>query len=123
MEPCPNSHLHGMLKAMKAVGEHAAAAMSFLPETAPDGKEKQKQLNLIRQIYASAEAKARYAVELHGTNPTRDLHERLETYAKEAIELYYELGQLIARSDAGRRRCPARDDSGAWIQGPGRDAR
>jgi len=96
VEPCPNSHLHGMLQAMQSVGEHAGAAMSFLPETAPDGREKQAQLNRIRQIYASAQAKARYALELHGTNPTRDVHERLEPYAKEAIELYYELGQLIA---------------------------
>ena len=61
----------------------------------PDGREKQAQLNRIRQHYASAQAKARYAVELHGTTP-RDVHERLERYAKEAIELYYELGQLIA---------------------------
>jgi hypothetical protein len=96
VEPCPNSHLSGMLHAMRTVGEHAGAAMSFLPHAAPGGPTQQAQLNRMRQVYASAESKARYAESLHGVSPSRDVHERLEPYAKEAIELYWLLGQLVA---------------------------
>jgi hypothetical protein len=96
VEPCPESHLRGMVQAMRAVGEHAAAAMGALPETAPGGPEQQKQLNRIRQLYASAQSKARYAAELHGADPPPAVRERVEPYAREAIEMFYELGQLIA---------------------------
>jgi hypothetical protein len=96
VEPCPESHLRGLLQAMRAVGEHAAAAMAILPEKAPDGPEQQKQLNRIRQLYASAQSKARYAAELHGADPPPDVQERVEPYAQAAIQMFYELGQLIA---------------------------
>jgi hypothetical protein len=99
VEPNPASHLRGLLKAMRAVGEHAAAGMRFLPETAPEGPEqaaRQKQIHRIRQLYASAQSKARYAADLHGAEPPPDVRERVEPYAREAIELFYELGQLIA---------------------------
>jgi hypothetical protein len=99
VEPNPASHLRGLLKAMRAVGEHAAAGMRFLPETVPEGPEqaaRQRQIHRIRQLYASAQSKARYAADLHGANPPPDVRERVEPYAREAIELFYELGQLIA---------------------------
>jgi hypothetical protein len=93
------SHLLGVLQAMRAVGDHAAAAVAFLPERAPEGPEQQDQqaqLNRIRQLYASAQTKARYASDLHGTGSSPEVHERLEPYAREAIELYYQVGQLVA---------------------------
>jgi hypothetical protein len=96
VEPWPESHLRGLLQAMRAVGEHAAAAMGALPETAPDGPERQKQLNRMRQLYASAQSKARYAAELHGADPSPGVRERVKPYAREAVEMFYELGQLIA---------------------------
>jgi len=96
VEPWPESHLRGLLQAMRAVGEHAAAAMGALPETAPDGPEQQKQLNRMRQLYASAQSKARYAAELHGADPSPSVRERVKPYAREAVEMFYELGQLIA---------------------------
>ena len=113
VEPCPPSHLRGLIKAMGAVGEHAAAAMRFLPDAAPEGpeqQERQRQINRIRQLYASAQSKARYAADLHGHDPPSDVQDRVEPYAREAIELFYELGQLIAdpalagggAADAGR---------------------
>jgi hypothetical protein len=110
VEPNPASHLRGLLKAMRAVGEHAAAGMRFLPETAPEGPEqaaRQKQIHRIRQLYASAQSKARYAADLHGAEPPPDVRERVEPYAREAIELFYELGQLIADpalADSGEAR-------------------
>jgi hypothetical protein len=89
-------HLAGVLRAMRAVGEHTAAAMAFLPDQAPMEGAREAQLNRIRQLYASAESKARYAMDLHGAGPTRDVHERLEPYARDAIELFYTVGQLVA---------------------------
>lgn len=96
LEPAPRAHVAGLLRAMRSVSDHAAAAMAFLPEQAPEGAEQQTQLNRIRQIYASAESKARYALDLHGTGATAEINARLEPYAREAIELFYELGQLVA---------------------------
>jgi len=95
-EPCPPTHLLGILRAMRSVSEHAAAAMAFLPEKAPDGPGQQAQLNRMRQIHASAQSKAQYALDLHGTASTPDVHRRLEPFARDAIEMFYELGQLVA---------------------------
>lgn len=97
VEPCPNAHLHGMLKAMEAVTEHTKAAMLFLDETPPPSeKAKQDQLNAIRGVFATASTKARYARDMHGDNPTPDVHERVEEHIKAAIENFYLLGQLLA---------------------------
>lgn len=94
-DPAPASHLRGLVTAMRAVGDHAAGAMAFLPETALD-PEQQRQINRIRQIYASAQSKARYAAELHGADPAPAVQARVEPYAREAIERFYQLGQLVA---------------------------
>lgn len=89
------SHLRGMLQALRSLADHAAAAMGFLPETTDDPGQ-QAQLNHIRQRYASAQSKARYAADLHGTGTSAEVRDRLEPYAREAIALFYEVGQLIA---------------------------
>jgi hypothetical protein len=97
IEPCPHSHLHAMLEATRSVREHAQAAMLFLPDndqlTDPI---QQAQGHSIRQTLAAAVSKARYAEDLHGDNPSREVHERVEPFLKEAIEGFYRLGQFIA---------------------------
>lgn len=113
VEPCPNAHLRGMLEAMHSLRDHTSAAMLFLTETTPPtGDAKQRQLRFIRQLHASAMSKARYADDLHGTNPSRDVHERVEPHVKEAIELFYVVGQLLAMPSladdyAKRKQAPA----------------
>jgi hypothetical protein len=94
--PSTGGHLAGVLRAMRAVGEHTAAAMAFLPDEAPGGDAQQAQLNRIRQLYASAASKARYATDLLGAGATREVQARLEPYARDAIELFYTVGQLAA---------------------------
>ncbi len=94
-EPLRKSHLRGLIRAMGAVGEHAAAAVGSLPDTVPDPV-RQRQLDWIRQLYASAQNKARYAAELHGTDPPPPVQQRVEPYARAAVELFYEVGQLVA---------------------------
>ena len=97
IEPCPNSHLHAMLEAMRSVREHAQAAMLFLPDSAALSDPKQQaQGHEVRQLLAAAAAKARYAEDLHGGNPTQEVHERVEPYIKEAIAGFYRLGQILA---------------------------
>jgi hypothetical protein len=94
--PSTSGHFAGLMRALRVVGEHTAAAMAFLPDEPPEGEEKQAQLNRIRQLYASAESKARYATDLLGAGATREVQQRLEPYARDAIELFYTVGQLAA---------------------------
>ncbi|MEO7718958.1 MAG: hypothetical protein ABIY70_22390 [Capsulimonas sp.] len=97
VEPCPNAHLHAMLEAMRAVREHAQAAMVFLPDVSKltDPKQ-QSQGYYMQQLLAASVSKAGYAEDLHGVNPTQEVHERVEPFIKEAIEGFYRLGQFIA---------------------------
>ncbi|HEV3051840.1 MAG TPA: hypothetical protein VGX50_16150 [Longimicrobium sp.] len=95
-DPFPPAHLDGLLHAIRAVRDHAAVAMEFLPATPPAEREKQMQLNRIRQLYASAQARARYAEDLCGTDPVPEVRERAAEHASAAIAQFYLLGQLIA---------------------------
>ncbi len=96
VEPCPNAHLVGMLEAMRAVRDHTEAALSFLDASEPKDEEQKKALNMIRQVQAATMSKARYADDMMSGNPSRDVHERVEEYAKDAIEGLFLLGQLLA---------------------------
>ena len=96
VEPCPNSHLHGMLEAMRAIRDHAQAAMNVL-ENAPELTPAQtKQRDSIRGLFAAASSKARYADDMHSRNPSREVHEQIEEHLKVAIEQFFRLGQLAA---------------------------
>lgn len=94
--PVPATHLRGLVHAMQSVADNASAAMAFLPDSPPGGAQRQAQLNRIHQLYAAAQSKARYAADLHGAAPTRDLHEQVDSHVRAAIELFYLVGQLIA---------------------------
>jgi len=96
VEPCPNSHLHGMLFAMCSIRDHCLAGIQFLGSEPPADKKQEEQFHQIQQHYASAMARARYAEDLHGVNPSQETHERVEPYVKEAIETFFLVGQLTA---------------------------
>ncbi len=97
VEPCPNTHLAGMLKALSALSEHLEAPLQFLNDSPlPNTAAAQEHLNAIRSVHAIAQTKSRYAIDMFGSNPSRDVHERAEEHAKAAIENYYLLGQLLA---------------------------
>jgi len=97
VEPCPNTHLHAMLEAMRSVRDHAQAALGFLPDVSKiSNPDRLKQAQEIHQLMAKALSKARYAEDLHGHSPTREVHERVEPFIKEAIETFYTVGQLIS---------------------------
>lgn len=124
VEPCPNAHLHGMLAAMAAVRVHTEAALAFLDASPPEGAEQERGRDLIRQLHASTSTTARYAEEMMGGNPSRDVHERVEEHAKRAIEGYYLLGQVLAMPElAARALGPSRSggkpsQSGAQARSP-----
>ena len=96
VEPCPNSHLHGMLEAMMAIRNHAQAAMNVLDAATGLSDKQEKQRGKARELFAAATAKARYAEEMHRKDPTRDVHERIEEHLKIVIEQFYLLGQWVA---------------------------
>lgn len=96
VEPCPNSHLHGMLDAMKAIRSHAQVAMSALDNAKELTKEQEGQRGTIRGIFAAASSKADYAQNMHSQNPSREVHEMIEEHLKVAIEQFYLLGQMAA---------------------------
>ncbi|HST62495.1 MAG TPA: hypothetical protein VLK84_27570 [Longimicrobium sp.] len=94
------AHLQGLLHALRAVVDHADAALASLPESvpdsAPDAPDRQAQVNGIRQLHASARARARYAEELAGVDPVPEVLARAGAHAREAVEQLYLLGQWIA---------------------------
>lgn len=103
----PAAHLDGLLHAMRSVRDHADAAMAFLPTDPPEGPQKRAELNRIRQLYASAQARARYAEDLCGTDPVPQVRERAGEHARAALEQLYQLGQLIADPDLADEPLPA----------------
>jgi hypothetical protein len=96
VEPCPNSHLSGMLAAMRAVRDHAQLALTEIEQARELTPEREAQRDRIREVFAIAQSKARYAEEMHRAEPTRDVHERVEEHVKTAIEGFYTFGQLAA---------------------------
>jgi hypothetical protein len=95
VEPCPQSHLDGMIAAARSLRLHAEGAMGvFEADGLPASQ--QNILFKLRQLAAEATSKLEYAEQLWGNRVSADLHERIEDYVKNAIEGYYQLGQLLA---------------------------
>jgi hypothetical protein len=110
VEPCPNSHLHGMLDAMRAIRDHAQAAMNLIENAEGLSKEQEEQRGKIREMFAAASSKARYADEMHRQNPSREVHETIEGYLKTAIEQFYLFGQYVAMPQAAKATVIPKND-------------
>jgi hypothetical protein len=72
--------------------------MAFLPADSPD-ETRRSQLNVLRQIHASAEARVRYVEDLAAGEPVPEIRSRAGVHALEAIAQLHTLGQLIADPD------------------------
>jgi hypothetical protein len=95
VEPCPQSHLDGMMAAARSLRIHAEGAMGvFEADGLPENQ--QNVLYKLRQLAAEATSKIEYAEQLWSDRVSDELHEKIEDYAKIAIECYYQLGQLLA---------------------------
>ncbi len=106
VEPCPNSHLHGMLEAARAILSHAQTALNVLENAKDLTPEQEKQRGTIRGMLAAAAAKAKYADDMHSHNPTRDVHERMEEHLKVAIEQLFRVGQIAAMPQNATQAVP-----------------
>jgi hypothetical protein len=91
-----HTHVQGLLRAMRIIGERAAAAVALLPETASGGGARQEQLDRIRQLFGAARHGAQTAAEADGAITALRVWIRVEPAARAAIQLFHEVGQLAA---------------------------
>jgi len=95
VEPCPLAHLTAMRSALAQLRRHATAAMvGFHVEGADE--DRRRAHDRAHEILAEAEAAAVYADRLWAPDVPDDIHEAIERHAKNALDRFYELGQLMA---------------------------
>lgn len=96
VEPCPRPHLEGMLAAARLIRDHAEAAVGLFAEEAVPDERKTAGASL-RQMFTDVSAGAEYVDQLcTQDNMPPALHAQVERQAKDVIERYYRLGQLLA---------------------------
>lgn len=124
-EPCPRSHLEGMLAATRLLQPHAESAMQTF-EAQSGGPERQAAVQQLRQLLADADSKTQYAEQLWSRDVPRALHEGIENSMKAALAGYYHLGQLLAMPQLvatyrqpGAGQDPAVAHPGRSLPGPG----
>ncbi|WP_412538282.1 hypothetical protein R8Z50_20785 [Longispora sp. K20-0274] len=92
--PCPPEHLAALLAAIPPVREHAEVALHALESGVPDGQ--RAAVNRLRQMTAEAAAAVDYALGLRTARHDPRLHELIENNLKQALELWFAVGQLAA---------------------------
>ena len=90
------AHVASLVAALRVIAHHAHEAMAFLPTDSPPDETHRSQLNVLRQIHASAEARVRYVEDLAAGEPVPDIRSRAGVHALEAIAQLHTLGQLVA---------------------------
>jgi hypothetical protein len=92
----PDTHLRGLLDAMRVLRDHTEADLSFLNLAPPVTTEQQRQLNFLRAQHSTVMLKARYADDMAGASASREVPAQIEQHVKEAIAGFFQLGQLLA---------------------------
>lgn len=95
VQPCPPEHLAALLAVIPPVREHIDVALFALERGAVSAQQR-KGLNRLRQLAAEASAAADYAVGLRTQRHHPGLHELIENNLKNALELWFHVGQLAA---------------------------
>ncbi|MEU7869945.1 hypothetical protein [Dactylosporangium sp. NPDC049140] len=95
VEPCPPEHLAALLAAIPPVRQHVDVAMYAL-EAAGVPERHRQAVNRLKQLTAEAAAAADYAVGLRSARHNAALHELVENNLKQALELWFHVGQLAA---------------------------
>ncbi|MFI5910810.1 hypothetical protein [Dactylosporangium sp. NPDC051541] len=95
-DPCPPEHLAALLAAIPLLRQHIDVAL-FALEHAGVPDEHRAAVNKLQQLNAEACAAADYAVALRTERHDARLHELIEGNLKNAIELWFHVGQLAAR--------------------------
>lgn len=97
VEPCPIAHLQAMVKAATKLGERAEALMVDVRAARLDDKQHQ-QLKRVEQLLVRGNTYRERAERLWGTLDivSEELHEQVEGNVKEAIQVFFDAGQLLA---------------------------
>lgn len=93
VEPCPRTHLGGMVAAGRMLMPQAESAAATLntDATHPDRSAAVQQLH---QRVAAAHSQASYAEDLLTPQTPPQVHEQIERHIKDALEAYYQIGQF-----------------------------
>jgi hypothetical protein len=94
--PMSAAHVASLVAALRVIANHAHEAMAFLPAESPLDETRRSELNVLRQIHASAEARVRYVEDLAAGEPVPEIRSRAGVHALEAIAQLHTLGQLVA---------------------------
>ena len=94
--PMSAAHVGSLIAALRLIAHHAHEAMAFLPVDAPADETRRSQLNALRQMHASAEARVRHVEDLAAGEPVPDIRSRAGVHALETITQLHTLGQLAA---------------------------
>ncbi|GAA5185761.1 hypothetical protein GCM10023322_30500 [Rugosimonospora acidiphila] len=95
VEPCPAEHLAALLAAIPPVREHIEVALHTLRHAGVP-KQHQPAVNQLNQLAVRAATAADYAVSLRTERHHPGLHELIENNLKNALELWFHIGQLAA---------------------------
>lgn len=95
VQPCPPEHLAALLAAIPPVREHIDVAL-FALERGGVPASHRHGLNRLKQLAAQAAAAVDYAGRLRTEQHHPGLHELIENNLKNALELWFHVGQLAA---------------------------
>jgi hypothetical protein len=95
VEPCPPEHLAALLAAIPPVREHIDVAL-FALERGAVPEQHRKGVNRLKQLAAQAGSAADYAMSLRTQRHHPGLHQLIENNLKNALELWFHIGQLAA---------------------------
>lgn len=97
VEPCPMAHLHAMVTAATKLGERAEALMVDVRE-AHTTEEQKLELQRVEQLLARGNTYRERAQRQWGLGEdlSDELHEQIEKNVKQAIQAFFDAGQLLA---------------------------
>ena len=93
VEPCPRTHLAGMIAAGRMLMPHAETAAATIA-TDPTPPNRAEAVQRLRQFVADAHTQATYAEGLLNPHMTAEIHEQVERHIKGALGAYYRIGQF-----------------------------
>lgn len=95
IKPYPRTHLIGMMAAIRLLRAQVDVIMTAF-EVEGLATEQLNQVRQLRQLLAETASRADYVEQLWEPKIPEPLHERLEEYAQEVLERYYQFGQMLA---------------------------
>ncbi|HEX8318624.1 hypothetical protein [Longimicrobium sp.] len=117
--PLSAAHVASLVAALRVIAHHTHEAMAFLLADSSLDETRRSQLNVLRQMHASAEARVRYVEDLAAGEPVPDIRSRAGVHALEAIAQLHTLGQLAADPERATVAPPLPPVPAAPVAAPG----